>query len=847
MAAIFISHSSRDGALANEVSALLAKDGYEQVFLDFDKHTGLQAGENWERRLYEEIERCHAVVVILTPNWLDSKWCFVEFAQARALGKIIFPIVLSPIGDKRLAPEIQGVDLRDWNVDGQQYLLRRIREVTDEVARGFTWDRSRCPYPGINSFDRADAAIFFGRDLEIRQAIERLEARRVQGGKRLVLVLGGSGTGKSSLLKAGILPQLERDRAHWIVVPPFRPERDPLTNIAKALAERAGKRESWRDWRERLTGPEAGSLLAELADDLRIGDRRSATVLLSVDQFEEAFTAAAPEDRTRFLNLLGLCVGPDAKLPYLCVATIRSDMLTGLLEAKQFGLPFEDFLLAPMALSQIPKIVEGPAGVAALTIEKGLPQRVAEEVKSAEALPLLAFALRELFERYGRERRLTISDYESLGDPAAGLSPMENAVRRRADDVLSSLRPSQRGLDELKRAFIPGLVQVRDDGTFARQPALLSTLPAEARMLIDAFTDARLLTKRASPSEGDTVVEVSHESLFRAWPLLAGWLADEKEFLVGKTQLARSLAEWRAVGQKADALLQGKTGRSLAGWRAAAQKADALLQGLQLKRARQLLQNHPYGFSDEERNFIKASDRQARQRVWAVSGLSAAVLVLIGAVVAPRMYAAYAFRTALDCDKYAAEQDNNVHVPGVEFDQIRGEVAIPACLSAVAAQPGNARLMHNLARSLDKAGRYEEAVDWYGKAADFGFAWSQNNLGVLNIFGRGTPMNFAKGVALIRAAAEQKNDQAALNYAGTDYTVFFDGNDALASILERGLVTKGALSPRDVQGHWNTNIPAAFSRFKQMANLSDTGITLRVLSALGVVDALSAKMSTQRE
>src|ERR1700751_5640447 len=147
MAAIFISHSSRDGALASEVSALLAKDGYEQVFLDFDKHTGLQAGENWERRLYGEIERCHAIVLILTVNWLDSKWCFVEFTQARALGKIIFPIVLSPLGDKRIAPEIQGVDLKDWNTEGQQYLSRRIREVTDEVARGFTWERTRSPYP----------------------------------------------------------------------------------------------------------------------------------------------------------------------------------------------------------------------------------------------------------------------------------------------------------------------------------------------------------------------------------------------------------------------------------------------------------------------------------------------------------------------------------------------------------------------------------------------------------------------------------------------------------------------------------------------------------------------------
>ena len=213
-------------------------------------------------------------------------------------------------------------------------------------------------------------------------------------------------------VKAGVIPQLERDRGHWIVVPAFRPERQPLTGLAKALAERAGQRDGWRDWRDRLAGSEARSLLAQLGDDLRIADSRGATLLLPIDQFEEAFTAADPQERECFLNVLALCVGPEAKLPYLAIATIRSDMLTGILQTHQLTLPFEDFLLAPMAINQIPKIVEGPTGVAALTVEKGLPHRVAEDVKSADALPLLAFALRELFERYGRERRLTIADYE---------------------------------------------------------------------------------------------------------------------------------------------------------------------------------------------------------------------------------------------------------------------------------------------------------------------------------------------------------------------------------------------------------------------------------------------------
>jgi hypothetical protein len=187
MAAIFISHSNRDNLFAEQMKAWLAGQGYEQVFLDFDKHSGVQVGEHWERRLYDEIARCHAVILVLTPNWLDSKWCFVEFTQARALGKIIFPIALSPLGDMKVAPEIQGIDLKDWSTDGQEYLQKRIRQISDEIARGFQWDRSRSPYPGIYSFDAPDAAIFFGRDTEIREIIERLESRRVSGGKPLLL------------------------------------------------------------------------------------------------------------------------------------------------------------------------------------------------------------------------------------------------------------------------------------------------------------------------------------------------------------------------------------------------------------------------------------------------------------------------------------------------------------------------------------------------------------------------------------------------------------------------------------------------------------------------------------
>src|SRR5689334_4803224 len=172
MPAIFISHSSVDKKVSDDVKSELAHLGFERVFLDFDKTTGLGVGDNWEKRLYEELMRCHAVVLVLTPAWLASKWCFAELTQARALGKVILPVMCQPLGDKFVLPDIQAVDLVNWDADGLARLEQRLRAIANELARGFTLPPGRAPYPGISAFEAEDAAIYFGRDEETRALIE---------------------------------------------------------------------------------------------------------------------------------------------------------------------------------------------------------------------------------------------------------------------------------------------------------------------------------------------------------------------------------------------------------------------------------------------------------------------------------------------------------------------------------------------------------------------------------------------------------------------------------------------------------------------------------------------------
>ena len=589
MPAIFISHSSLDQKVSDEIKASLAKLGFEQVFLDFDKDSGIGAGENWERRLYEELARCHAVILVLTPNWLASTWCRIELAQARALGKVILPVLCAPLGERFVLPEVQAVDLVDWNAGGLERLDQRLQAITSELARGFRLYPDRSPYPGIHAFEAEDAAIYFGRDDETRAVIERLDARRTQGGARLLVIIGASGSGKSSLLRAGVLPQVARRRREWISLPPIRPEKAPLETIAKAIAEHLGKPEDWRSWHARLGKPEAANDVEELVKDLRIGESRNATVLLPIDQFEEVFTVATAEERAAFLRLVCAVLVPARGIPLLVVATGRSDVLEGLIATGDLGQLTETFPLPLMPLDRVPRLVEGPAAVASINVEKGLPERIARDVENAEALPLLAHTLWLLYRRGGDDKKLTIAEYEALGDAARGLNPIQNSVRLVADQAIAGLRPSPHEIAALRDAFVPHLVRIRlEDGKRVRQAARLSELPADARRLVQALVAARLLTIRGDRDgdEHQQLVEVTHEALFKAWPDLDQWLLEEQAFLTDLERIRAARDVWMQAPED--------------------QKPNALLHGLLLTRSRDWLLRYPQRFAGRDMEPLRA-------------------------------------------------------------------------------------------------------------------------------------------------------------------------------------------------------------------------------------------------
>jgi hypothetical protein len=600
MARIFISHSSRDNDDATEIDARLKSAGFDNRFLDIDKHGGIQPGDDWERRLYHEVERAQAVVLIVTDNWLDSKWCFVEFAQARALGKAIFILILTSTKEEIVGEDLHHIDLTVDRDGGLAWLAGRLTEITLQSRGHLDLPRGTVPFPGLAAFEESQAAVFFGRDAEVLDLMERLRQIRTRGGTRLITLLGASGSGKSSLLRAGLVARLRYDRHNWIVCKPFRPEAEPVDRLIDTLlltlreagpGESPGDGEAERRWREALASATPGEALREIGRALR---RRAgaldAQILIPIDQAEELFTRAAPSDQRAFFALLDAALADG--LPFVAVAALRSDHLGDWQTADGLSTPAVLHPLAQMPVERVGSLVRGPAELVHLTVDEEMIAALTADAESDDALPLIAFLLRRMYDTIGTDTAWTPAHYQAMGDRRADRTPLQDAVRRAAEEALPDL--TDREATMLHEAFVPALVRVNAEGGFVRKPARLTDLPDEARPLLNRLVEARLLvTDIRAGADGagppERVIEVAHEALFRVWPRLAGWLEEARDFLIGKARLDQMFRDWRELDP--------------------ATRRKGLLSGIMLDRARGWLAAYPHRFSDAERAFIEESDR----------------------------------------------------------------------------------------------------------------------------------------------------------------------------------------------------------------------------------------------
>ncbi len=300
--------------------------------------------------------------------------------------------------------------------------------------------------------------------------------------------------------------------------------------------------------------PMDGQTLLTLARHLAVAARQpEATVLLTIDQAEELFGYSPPEAATRFLRLLraGLEIA-DRRL--MAVATLRSDFLGEfqnhpVLQDGEYPHHFRYRAVPvdPMPLRNFPAIIQGPARLAGVRLDDGLVEAMVNDTGHRDALPLLAFTLRQLYERFGGDGRLTLDEYESLGR-------LEGAVREEAQRIIAEANPAPEELEALRAAFVPTMVRINAEGGYARRRALFDDLPRRALLLLRRFVDARLLVTDRN-SQGRETIEVAHEALLRTWPQLGAWLAEDQDKLRLLESIQRAAEEWDQGGRRDDLMV----------------------------------------------------------------------------------------------------------------------------------------------------------------------------------------------------------------------------------------------------------------------------------------------------
>jgi len=561
MAAIFISHRSSDNADATQLKHWLADQGYKHFFLDFDPADGIPAGVDWEQTIYHHLRQCQALLIVLTPDWLASKWCFAELTLAREQGKAVFVVRTKPLQGGSVIPALQEVDLIEDRDGALAKLARGLKERGLDPRDAFDRRPERPIYPGLNAFEEEDAANFFGRSEESWRAVESLQRLRRQGrgASRLLLIAGASGSGKSSLMRAGTIPRLKKYPGQWLPIRPFRRGADAIAELGYALAwafmqcKGTHAREITAELRAAAARAD-GECLRTLARELRLAaGSPEATVLIAIDQVEELLASNVKESANYLLHLLGDALS-EADRELMAIATIRSDAL-GLwqqhpavrgIEGRP-ELTFETFPLGPMPLDRIPEIIRGPARYIRLEIDDELVDAVRADVKTSDALPLLAYTLQQLHTRSGQDGGLTLPAYVQLGR-------LEGSIRKIADESIDLQRLSTDDREALRTAFVPTLIRATEVGGFARDRTLREQLPRRADPLVQKLVDAHLLVTDRD-NQGRETVEIAHEALLQAWPTLISWLVEDRDKLRQHNAIERAAKDWDEGHRKADLLV----------------------------------------------------------------------------------------------------------------------------------------------------------------------------------------------------------------------------------------------------------------------------------------------------
>ncbi|MGF1988850.1 MAG: caspase family protein [Nostoc sp. ZfuVER08] len=401
------------------------------------------------------------------------------------------------------------------------------------------------PYRGLSSYDEKDSNLFFGRE----EQIQKLYQKVVDNKQQLTLVLGASGTGKSSLVKAGLIPKLRKDDKTWRILPPFRPGESPLKSLNKVL-ESVKQPLIQAGTSSRLFTPAEESLANWFKNNPQ------AKLLVVIDQFEELITLSKSEEAEKFQIFIKNILAQYPNNIHV-VITLRLDFeaqfQTSVL--KDFWNDDARFVVSPMNQNEFRQAIEKPALEKVLYFDPPslVDELINEVVQMPGALPLLSFTLSELYLKYLGDRTrdnraLTKKDYEELGRVVGSLT-------KRANQEYDQLVKENPAYQDTVRQIMLRMISLQG-GELARRQVPKSELVyseqeenKRVQTVIKRFSEARLIVE-GSNAQGESYVEPAHDALVQGWNQLLAWKKENEENIILQRRLTPAVVEWKNVASQ---------------------------------------------------------------------------------------------------------------------------------------------------------------------------------------------------------------------------------------------------------------------------------------------------------
>ena len=583
---VFLSHNSADKPAVEALAHKLREAGLNP-WLD---KWHLIPGTAFQYGLADAIRACPTCALFIGPaglgNWAREELLVAQDRAAKEATFRLIPILLPGVPDpfdySKLPPFLTQ---RTW-VDFRQGLdeerpLRALVNAIRSKPPGPDGPAAQaddtCPYRGLETFDVNDAGFFFGRERDIQRLLEKLKATR------FLAVLGASGSGKSSLVRAGLIPALkdgELPQSKQWKVCVFKPGSRPLTTLTAHVLDLCPRQETMQRTLDELSRDER---TLHLAVALALVKEPAAQIVWVIDQFEEVFTLCGDEkERAPFLaNLLYAGSIPDGQCSV--VLTMRADFLPKCAAYPDLTarVAAQQFLVSQMDTEMLRQVVEEPARRVGLRFESGLAETILGDVAAEPgALALLEHALLELWKRR-RDHTLTLDGYRQSGG-------VKGAIAETAETTFKNFSPEEQSI---VRRIMLRLTRLGEGTEDTRRRAAfdeLVTNPADAeavRRVIKAMADARLLTTTGDGSMSVGYVDVSHEALIRGWPRLQGWLDQDRAGLGLHRSITEAAREWRR-----------------------SKRDDGFLfRGARLSQAQEWREHHESELNRLERRFLRAS------------------------------------------------------------------------------------------------------------------------------------------------------------------------------------------------------------------------------------------------